>query len=51
MCSCCGLENVGMPFSFVADFPDNYANMSVSERDVRAVISSDQCIKNNLSNS
>ena len=30
--------------SFAADYPDMYANMGRSERDARAVISSDQCI-------
>jgi hypothetical protein len=44
LCSCCGLEHSGTPFSFAADFPDNYANMSPAERDTRATIASDQCI-------
>jgi len=43
-CSCCGQEHTTTPFSFAADFPDNYANLNAEERDNRAVISSDQCI-------
>jgi len=43
-CSCCGQVHTTVPFSFAADFPDNYANMASDERDNRAVISSDQCI-------
>jgi len=44
VCSCCGLEHAGVPFSFAADFPDNYAKMSADEREARAIIGSDQCI-------
>ena len=43
-CSCCGETHYGEPFSFAADYPDSYANMSQDQRDIRAVISSDQCI-------
>jgi hypothetical protein len=43
-CSCCGQTHSSVPFSFAADFPDNYANLSPSDRDTRALISSDQCI-------
>jgi hypothetical protein len=31
-------------FSFAANFPDPYANMSADERDTRALIGSDQCV-------
>ena len=34
----------GGPFSFAADFPDPYANLSNEERDAKAIIASDQCI-------
>jgi hypothetical protein len=44
ICSCCGQIHSKTPFSFVADFPDNYAVMALEERENRAVISSDQCI-------
>jgi len=30
--------------SFAADYPDMYANMSVDDRDARAILGSDQCI-------
>jgi hypothetical protein len=30
--------------SFAADFPDMYANMKTDERDLRAIIGSDQCV-------
>jgi hypothetical protein len=43
-CSCCGQVHTTTPFSFAADFPDNYANLNAEERDNRTVISSDQCI-------
>jgi hypothetical protein len=38
------LEHPGLPFSFAADFPDPYANLSRDERDTRAIAGSDQCI-------
>ncbi len=43
-CSVCDEIHRGLPISFAADFPDNYANMSREQRDARAVIGSDQCI-------
>jgi hypothetical protein len=30
--------------SFAAEFPDIYANMKREERDIRALIGSDQCV-------
>src|ERR1700722_20485576 len=44
ICACCGMEHYGVPLSFAADFPDAYANLSREERDIRAVVGSDQCI-------
>jgi len=44
LCSCCGKEHGGLPFSFAADFPDPFANLSHDQREARAHISSDQCI-------
>ena len=44
LCSCCGKEHTGVPFSFAADFPDPYANLNKDGRDARAIIGSDQCI-------
>ena len=43
-CKTCGQYHTGVPFSFAADFPDPYANLSREERDSRATIGSDQCI-------
>jgi len=43
-CRTCGHNHAGVPFSFAADFPDQYANLSKPERDSRATIGSDQCI-------
>jgi hypothetical protein len=43
-CATCGEQHNEVPLSFGADFPDMYANMKREERDVRAVIGSDQCI-------
>src|SRR2546428_1587996 len=43
-CRTCGQYHTGVPFSFAADFPDQYANLSKEERDSRATIGSDQCI-------
>ena len=43
-CATCGQVHAGLPMSFAAEFPDQYANMGREERDARAVISSDQCI-------
>ena len=44
ICHTCGKRHEDVPFSFAADFPDPYANLSREDRDNRAVISSDQCI-------
>jgi hypothetical protein len=43
-CSTCGRVHEEVPLSFAADFPDMYANMKWEDRDVRAVIGTDQCI-------
>jgi tetratricopeptide (TPR) repeat protein len=43
-CRTCSQYHTGVPFSFAADFPDPYANLSREERDSRAIIGSDQCI-------
>jgi hypothetical protein len=43
-CRTCSQHHTGVPFSFAADFPDPYANLSKEERDSRATIGSDQCI-------
>jgi hypothetical protein len=43
-CSTCGQEHAGLPLSFAADYPDSYANLSTEARELRAVVSSDQCI-------
>jgi hypothetical protein len=43
-CATCGQVHPGLPMSFAAEFPDQYANMSREQRDARAVIGSDQCI-------
>ncbi len=44
ICHCCGKEHSGIPFSFAADYPDPYANLGRDQRELRAVIGSDQCI-------
>jgi len=44
VCSRWGKEHAGLPFSFAADFPDPFANLSHDQREARAHISSDQCI-------
>jgi hypothetical protein len=44
ICHCCGKEHAGIPFSFAADYPDPYANLSTDQRELRAVIGCDQCI-------
>jgi len=44
ICSCCGIDFSGFPFSFAADFPDPYANLSREDRELRSIIGSDQCI-------
>ena|SRR5271163_1927971 len=43
-CNTCGQYYTGIPFSFAADFSDQYANLSKQERDLRTTIGSDQCI-------
>jgi hypothetical protein len=42
-CRTCGQPHADF-FSFAAGFPDMYANLSIEERDARAIIGSDQCI-------
>lgn len=44
ICHQCGQSHEGIPLSFAADFPDQYANMSSEDRDNRSIIGSDQCI-------
>ena len=44
VCSTCGKAQAEVPFSFAAEFPDSYANLSRDDRENRALISSDQCI-------
>jgi len=43
-CKTCGQTHDSIPLSFAADYPDNYANMSDDQRDLRAIIGSDQCV-------
>jgi len=43
-CRTCGQHHSGVAFSFAADYPDPFANLSKEERDSRATIGSDQCI-------
>ncbi len=43
-CSVCEKVHQNLPRSFAADFPDMYANMKREERDVRAIIGTDQCV-------
>jgi hypothetical protein len=44
VCHECGQSHEGIPLSFAADFPDQYANMPLEDRDNRSIIASDQCI-------
>ncbi|MGA2538257.1 MAG: DUF2199 domain-containing protein [Terracidiphilus sp.] len=44
VCSHCGKNHSGIPFSFAADLPDPVANLKNEEREIRVVIGSDQCI-------
>jgi len=44
ICHTCGESHEGIPLSFAADFPDQYANMPPDERDNRCIIGSDQCV-------
>lgn len=43
-CATCGTSHSDVPLSFAADFPDMYANLKSEDRDLRAVIGTDQCI-------
>lgn len=43
-CTTCGKVHQNLPRSFAADSPDMYASMNREERDVRAIIGSDQCV-------
>ena len=43
-CHTCGESHEGIPLSFAADFPDQYANMPSDGRDNRCIIGSDQCV-------
>jgi|GEM_PF-4188272 len=43
-CATCGKNHEDVPLSFAADYFDNYANMSVDEREQRAIAGSDQCV-------
>jgi hypothetical protein len=44
VCHTCGESHEGIPLSFAADFPDQYANMSSDDRDNRCIIASDRCV-------
>ena len=44
VCSKCGEWHDGVPFSFAADSPDPYANLSEAERAKRTVLGTDQCV-------
>lgn len=44
ICSTCGETHDDLPLSFAADYPDKYANMTADERELPAVIGTDQCI-------
>jgi len=43
-CVTCGQSHDDIPLSFAADYPDDYANMSIEEREQRAIAGSDQCV-------
>lgn len=43
-CATCGKSHSDVPLSFAADFPDMYANLKGEERELRALIGTDQCI-------
>jgi hypothetical protein len=43
-CSTCGEVHEDLPFSFAADYPDHYANLTTEDRESRTVIGTDQCI-------
>ena len=40
----CGQSHEAIDFSFAADFPDPYANLSADARDTRAILVTDHCI-------
>jgi len=44
ICSTCNKTHEDVPLSFAADFPDNDANLSADAREMRCLISSDQCV-------
>jgi Uncharacterized protein conserved in bacteria (DUF2199) len=44
VCGTCGETHEELPLSFATDYPDNYANLTSDQRDVRTIIGSDQCI-------
>ena len=44
ICHQCGQSHEGIPLSFAADFPDQYADMSLEDRDNRTILGTDQCI-------
>ncbi len=41
-CTTCGKSHSDVSLSFAADFPDMYANLKSEDRDLRAVIGTDQ---------
>jgi len=43
-CATCGKSHADAALSFAADFPDMYANLKSEDRDLRAVVGTDQCI-------
>jgi hypothetical protein len=44
ICGTCGELHDELPLSFAADYPDNYANLTPDQRDIRTTIGSDQCV-------
>ena len=44
ICATCGQSHAGLAFSFAADSPDPYANLSPDARDTRAILTTDHCI-------
>jgi hypothetical protein len=43
-CATCKQFHAGLPTSYAADSPDNYARLKEFEREQRAILSSDQCV-------
>lgn len=43
-CPTCGKSHSDAPLSFAVDFPDMYAHLKREDRDLRAVVGTDQCI-------